>query len=379
MGCFFLYFSSALTYLSIGSIILAWFSRYVMDVILSVISDQSFLGAILASIVFIILGFILRRFNFIDSKGRNVLNTVIMKVAIPCMAFCAFMSDFNANEFVSNILILAIDSLFYVLFLLLGNLIFWKWGKEKRKIYAILVAVGQLTFFSMPILAATYGSESGILIPTSLMSIAFRIVTYFYSYITISGEKMTKENFGHTLKKVFVNPIMICMFLGLLIWATQNFMPQIQVGDVTYGFTRIDKTLPALYKVFQFGNNMATPLCMLTIGVTLGEAKFLDTVKNGLAWFIAALRAIVFPLMILGFCLLIQMTGLIHFSELQMAAMVIGNAAPVGAVVVVYCVNFNKEEYVASDSIFLSTLLSLIGIPLLFVLVKLSMTLSIFA
>ncbi len=285
---------------------------------------------------------------------------------------------FNPDEFASSLLILVLDFVFYVVFLLIGNLIFIKFRKEKRKIYPILVTVGQLTFFLIPILAASYGAESGILIPVSLMSIAFRIITYLYSYVTITGEKMTKDNIGHTLKDVFVNPIMICMFLGLIIWATQNYMWQIQVGETTYGFLRIDKTLPTLYKIFQFGNNMATPLCMLTIGVTLGEAKFSDAIKNSFAWLIAALCAIVFPLCILGICLLIQMTHIMNFSEIQLAAMAIGNAAPVGAVVAVYCVNANKEAYVASDSIFLSTSVSLIGIPLLFVLVKLSMTLPIF-
>lgn len=350
-----------------------------MNIVLSVLTDQNFLGAIIASIVFIIIGFLLRRLNFINEHGRSVLNTVVMKVAIPCMAFCAFMSDFNQEDFVANLLIFIFDMVFYVLFIFIGNVIFIKYGKEKRKIYAILVAIGQLTFFSMPILAATYGSESGILIPTSLMSIAFRLFTYLYSYVTITGEKITNDNFGHTMKTIFVNPIMICMFIGLLIWATQNYLWQVQVGDATYGFLRIDKTLPALYKIFQFGNNMATPLCMLTIGVTLGEANFLDTIKNGLAWFIAVLRAIVFPACILGLCILIQLTGMMHFSELQLAAMVIGNAAPVGAVVGVYCVNANKEAYIASDSIFLSTIVSLVGIPLLFVLIKLTMTLPIFA
>lgn len=348
-----------------------------MDAILEVLTDQNFLGAILASVVFIVIGFILRRLNIIKDNGKNVLNTVIVKVAIPCMAFCAFMSDFNVDDFAQNVLMLVIDVIFYIMFLLIGNLIFLKDG-SKRKIYAILAAVGQLTFFSMPILSATYGTESGILIPMSLMSIPFRLVTYFYAYITISGEKITKANFGKTLKNVFVNPIMICMFLGLIIWLTQNVVWQVNVGESTYGFTRIDKTLPALYKIFQFGNNMATPLCMLTIGVTLGEAKFLDAIKNGKAWFIASLRAIIFPLVILGICLLIQWSGLMNFSEIQLAAMVIGNAAPVGAVVGIYCVNFRKEEYIASDSIFLSTLLSIIGMPLLFMLVKLSMNLPIF-
>lgn len=349
-----------------------------MDIIISVLTNQSFLGAIIASIAFIFIGFLLRRINLIKEGGRKVLNTVVMNVAIPCMAFCAFMNDFDVDKLSSNLIIFAIDIVFYILFLAIGRLIFIKFGKEKGRIYAILISIGQLTFFSMPLLAATYGSESGILITTSLMSIAFRLFTYLYSYVIITGEKITKDNVGKTLRKVFVNPIMICMFLGLLIWLIQNVIWQVEIDGICYGFLRIDKTLPALYKIFQFGNNMATPLCMLTIGLTLGESNILEAIKNGLAWVIATIRVLIIPLVILGICILIQLTGLIHFDEIQLAAMVIGNAAPVGAIVAVYCVDSNKEAYIASDSIMLSTVLSFISIPVLFILVKLTLTLPIF-
>lgn len=349
-----------------------------MDIVVSVLTNQNFLGAIIASIVFIFLGFLLRRLNIIKDGGRKVLNTIVMYIAIPCMAFCAFMNDFDVEKLSSNLIILIIDVIFYILFLLLGRLIFIKFGKEKGKIYAILMSIGQLTFFSMPLLSATYGSESGVLITTSLMSIAFRLFTYLYSYVTITGEKISKDNFGKTMKKVFVNPIMICMFLGLLIWAIQNVIWQVDVNGTSYGFLRIDKTLPALYKIFQFGNNMATPLCMLTIGLTLGESRCFDALRNGLAWIIAALRTIFVPLAILGICILIQLTGWVNFDEAQLAALVIGNAAPVGAVVAVYCVDTNKESYIASDTILLSTILSFVSIPVLFVLIKLVLTLPIF-
>ncbi len=349
-----------------------------MDIIISVLTNQSFLGAIIASIAFIFIGFLLRRINLIKEGGRKVLNTVVMNVAIPCMAFCAFMNDFDMDKLSNNLIIFAIDIVFYILFLAIGRLIFIKFGKEKGRIYAILISIGQLTFFSMPLLAATYGSESGILITTSLMSIAFRLFTYLYSYVIITGEKITKDNVGKTLRKVFVNPIMICMFLGLLIWLIQNVIWQVEIDGICYGFLRIDKTLPALYKIFQFGNNMATPLCMLTIGLTLGESNILEAIKNGLAWVIATIRVLIIPLVILGICILIQLTGLIHFDEIQLAAMVIGNAAPVGAIVAVYCVDSNKEAYIASDSIMLSTVLSFISIPILFILVKLTLTLPIF-
>lgn len=350
-----------------------------MDVIKQVLTDQNFLGAILGSVVFILLGFFLRQKNIISKHGKGVLNAIVMKIAIPCMAFCAFMSDFSSSDFVSNILIFVFDIVFYLIFILMGNLIFIKFDKEKKTIYSILMAVGQLTLFSMPILQAVYGLDSGVLIPASMMSIAFRLVVYIYSYIAITGEKITKDNFGKTMKNIFVNPVMICMFLGLIIWATQNVVFQVQVGDATYGFTRIDKTLPALYKVFQYGNNLATPLAMLLMGVTLGEENFLTAIKNKYAWIIAGLRTFAIPLCILGICTLLQATHVFQFSEIQLAAMVIGNAAPTGAVVVVYCVNYNKQAYIGSDSVMLSTILSVIGMPIFFVLVKLFMTFPIFA
>lgn len=357
-----------------------------MEVVKQVLTDQNFLGAILASIFFILLGFFLRNRHILSEHGKSVLNVIVMKVAIPCMAFCAFMSNFDSAQFVSNILIFAFDCVFYVLFLLLGNLLFIKTEVGKRKVYSVLMTMGQLTLFSMPILQAVYGNESGVLIPASLMSIAFRLFLYIYSYIVISGEKLRKDNIGKTMKKIFINPVMILMFLGLIIWMTQNFVFQIDVKEVVngtevinhYGFTRIDKTLPALYRILQYGNNLATPLAMLLMGVTLGEANFFSAIKNRLAWLIAAVRTFFIPLCILGLCLLLQLTPIISFSEIQLAAMVIGNAAPVSAVAVVFCVNCNKEAYLGSDTVMLSTILSIIGMPLFFVLVKLCLTLPIF-
>lgn len=59
--------------------------------------------------------------------------------------------------------------------------------------------------------------------------------------------------------------------------------------------------------------------------------------------------------------------------------MMVGNGAPVGAVVSVYCDKYNKEGYLASDTVFLSTMLCLLSIPLCLILVKLAMQMAIFA
>lgn len=350
-----------------------------MEIIKEIFTDQNFLGAIIASIAFIMIGFILRRANIINEHGKRTINVIIMYVAIPCMAFCAFMSDFKAEEFVQNIMILVFDFAFYAIAILLSSLIFIKKGKETRRILGIFVSVGQLTFFSTPILKAIYSNnQSNVLIPTSLMTIPFRFMTYIYAYLIISGIKLSKETVGKTLKSIFLTAIMICMFSGLLIWLIQNVIFQVDVDGVNYGFLRIDKTCPALYKIFQFGDSLATPTCMLMIGVTLGESDFISAIKNKLAWFIAILRTIAVPLLILGLCLVLQATKLFIFDEYQLAALVIGNGAPVGAVVTAYCVNYKKQAYLGSDAIFLSTVLSIISIPLCFILIKFAITLPIF-
>ena len=114
-----------------------------MDLIVEILTDQQFLGAILASIAFLVLGFVLRRKNLIGDGGKNVINTLVMKVAIPCMAFCAFMSDFDVSSLASNALILVLTLVLYAVFLVLGNLFFWKKGKGKRSVYGMIFAVGQ--------------------------------------------------------------------------------------------------------------------------------------------------------------------------------------------------------------------------------------------
>ena len=92
-----------------------------MDLIVEILTDQQFLGAILASIAFLVLGFVLRRKNLIGDGGKNVINTLVMKVAIPCMAFCAFMSDFNPESLASNALLLVLSLIFYILFISHNN------------------------------------------------------------------------------------------------------------------------------------------------------------------------------------------------------------------------------------------------------------------
>jgi predicted permease len=350
-----------------------------MDILKEIFTDQQFLGAIISSILFIAIGFYLRMRKLVNDTAKDVISIIALKVAIPCMAFCGFMSKFDVEALKSNLVIVLLYIIITIIILVLGNLIFFKTGKGNRQIYGIFMAIGQLTFFSIPLLKAIYADNvSAILIPTSLMTIPFRVFIYIYAFIAISSSKIDKSSIKTVLKNVFLNPAIIMMVIGFIIWSTQNLTWQVKVEEIDYGFLRIDKTCPALYTFFKAGDYLATPLCMLLIGISLGESNFSSVFKNGRAWLVAISRTIIAPAIVFSLCLLVQLTTLFSFTEYQFVALVVGFSAPISAVIDVYCSKYKKEEYIASDSTFLSTLLCIVSLPTFYIVSKLALQLPIF-
>lgn len=350
-----------------------------LDVIVEMITNEKFVGAILISLSFILLGFILRRKNIIPTDGKKVLTFLVLKIALPAMAFSAFMTEISSEHFLEDVLVFIVSLVLYIVVLSLGKLCFIKMEKSKRCVIAIFMAIGQLTFFSIPVLKTIYvDSYSEIMIPANMMTLAFRFVLYIYCYFTISKLEFTKEKIVPTLKKLFFQPIMIAMVCGGLVWLTQGILPQVTIGEKSYSFLRIDKTLPGFYMVISSAEKMTTPLAMLVVGCILGETDMKEALKDRLSWLIAIIKTLIVPIFALIFLILLQGMGLIHFNEQMVMVIVIGFGAPLSAVVSAYCSEFHNEMELASRVCFLSTMLSILTFPLLFIIVQIILRLPMF-
>ncbi len=349
--------------------------------IIDIITDENFIGAILTSLFFIFLGFILTRKKIIDSKGKNFLSFLVLKIALPAMAFSAFMSDFQSADFVKHIMVFLISLFLYILFLIICQIFLIGQDKNRRRVIAILMVVGQLTFFAIPVLKTIYvGNYSEVMIPANMMTLSFRFVLYLYCYFTISKLSFSKAELRKTIKNIFLNPVMIAMFVGLFIWLTQNisFMPKIIRDDKSYSFLRIDQSLPSLFIVITKAESLTTPLAMVIIGTILGEAKIMEALKDKLSWLITIIKTLVVPISALLIIVLLQAIKVIHFSEYELSVIVLGLAAPLSAVVSTYCYKYDNEAALSSRVCFLSTILCIFTYPFLFIMIKLFLQLPIF-
>ncbi|MCM1513920.1 MAG: AEC family transporter [Anaeroplasma bactoclasticum] len=347
-----------------------------MEAIFSILKDKQFLSAILTSLAFILLGFLLSHYKILNRDGKKVISFLTLKIALPAMAFNSFMTDFHAETFLEHLVVLVLSILLYIFFLCIGQLFFFRTGKEKRRIYSILMTVGQFTFFSIPVLLAIYGGE--IMIYANMVTIVFRFILYIYCYLVMSKLHFNSKNLKSSLRQIILNPIMIAMFIGLLIWLTQNIVPQVSVNQIDYSIFRIDQTLPAIYQVLDVAKSLTTPLAMILVGSVLGEEKIGDAVKNKMAWILALLRTIFVPLVVLLLLLLLQVLQIVHLSPFALATLVIGFGAPLSAVVNTYASQFDTEASLSSQMCLLSTLICLISFPLIYLLIQLVLQLPIF-
>ncbi len=332
--------------------------------------NNNFISAFLMVIIFIFLGFILRKTKIFNDSATEFLSKFLLLILIPCLAFRAFMCDFQIDEFKSNIGIFIFSFILFLLIIVISQIIIFFCNKNNYKIYSIMIALGQMTLFSIPIIKEIYVDNNEVIIASNMITLSFRLYLYIYAYLVVSKTKITKENLKKSLKNIFLNPIMIAMFLGLIIYLTQGFMYKVNINAKEYSILRIDKTLPSFYNVIDILQKMTTPLAMFLVGLTLGKENTKKAFVDYKAYLISFCRTFLVPAFTLAICLLSNLMHFTNFSNIQVMVIVLCFASPLSAVVNTYCISYKNQSYFASDVTFLSTIMAIISMPLFYLLVN---------
>ena len=127
-----------------------------LQIMNQILTQGGFLRAFFQTVILIAAGCALFRADILGPGDKHALTTVVWKLAVPCMAFDAFMSDFNTQEFLSELGVLALSFVLYGALYALGTLLFRRAAGQDAKVYGLFCAVGQLTLFSMPVLQSIY-------------------------------------------------------------------------------------------------------------------------------------------------------------------------------------------------------------------------------
>ncbi|WAA08667.1 AEC family transporter [Fervidibacillus albus] len=348
-----------------------------LDIIGATLTDMDIVSSITSTLFIILLGFFCRKKGIFNENVGKQLSKVVLTVALPALAFNAFMKDIDQESLVEGMNILIWGLLIYIILIILSKPMYLKFKGDKQDTLRVLTIFGSTTFFGIPIVGAIYGAE-GVLY-ASIFNIGYRIFLYSYGYIKMSGLKMEKEN----LKQMFLNPIVIATFFGLFIWIFQNSLPQVTVATAdgtkeSFAFLRIDQTAIWLYKPMTYLSKLASPLAWLSIGATLGAVQFKTAVSDRTSWIYSFNKIILVPVINIVLLAILSITGILPMSQVCLGIVVIMMAAPTATVAAAYAISFDKDALLASNASLLSTITAVVMIPFWIVVINLINHLNIF-
>ena len=196
-------------------------------------------------------------------------------------------------------------------------------------------------FMSLPLQEVMLGADGTLY--GSAYVIMFNLVVWSYGVYLISGDKRYIQP-----KKLFVNPGIAGLLIGLIIFVFSVPVPQVLSSTVNY--------LAAIY----------TPLPMLIIGYHLSKTNVLKAFKDVKCIIAVLLRLIAYPLVSLGVLYILGVRGTL------LVSVIISLSAPVAAVTTMFSSKFGGGDTALSvDMVSLSTVLSIITMPAVITLAQL--------
>lgn len=292
----------------------------------------------------IIIGLLIGYKKYVSKEFKDDLTFLLLKVTLPAMIFNAIARPFNGDMMKSGLYTFILALIGFTICFVVGYIFMkvFKVKEERQGIWLMGTTFSNVGFMGFPVIHAMYG-ENGLFL-TSFVNIAFNISFYSIGvFILTKGQEQKSIDW----KDMFVNNIMFAVLLGLFIYFTQISIPD---------FAR---------RLVTMVGNMTTPLSMLIIGLTLSEYPLKEIFNQRLQYALSFVRLLAAPLVIILF-----FKGLpIEVNELMVNVLVILNAMPIAANTTLLAHEYGGDYEFAAKSTTLSTVLSLLTLPLIFLFI----------
>ena len=289
----------------------------------------------------IAVGFIAAKTGIMTEAGAACCTDIALIIATPCVIIKSLMRRFDAAVMKSLLLAVALTLLVQVLMITLGTLLLRSKDLKRQRTLRFGSIFANCGFMSLPLQEVMLGADGTLY--GSAYVIMFNLVVWSYGVYLISGDKRYIQP-----KKLFVNPGIAGLLIGLIIFVFSVPVPHVLSSTVNY--------LAAIY----------TPLPMLIIGYHLSKTNVLKAFKDFQCIIAVLLRLIVYPLVSLGVLYLFGIRGTLLVSA------IISLSAPVAAVTTMFSSKFGGGDTARSvDMVSLSTVLSIITMPAVITLAQL--------
>ena len=294
------------------------------------------LQQMLVLFIYMMLGFFLARKGVLDERAGKTFSWMVVNVANPALIILPTINKETtlSPEQIWEALKLAV--IMYVALIVIAKVItmFMRTSMEKN-LYQMMMIFNNIAFMGFPIVAAAYGPDA--LLYSALFTLPFCMLIYTYGIvlITANGEKQEKLK----LRSIF-NIGVIAVIFALAMLFIKPDMPEFVI-TATKGVS-----------------NLTGPLSMMVIGISLAGMKLKDVFCDKTLWLFSFVKLLVIP--IIGTLIVIQLLD----KDMLCHVCIVMLGTPVASMVVMLAQTYDADSELMSRGVALTTILSVITIPM---------------
>ena len=283
--------------------------------------------------IYMAVGFGCRKAGIFNDVARDKLTDFVVFVTLPCMIFESFNMAFSLESLKQGALALLIAVGMSCVALLLGKVLYNRFPYEEKSILQYGTLVSNSGFAGLPVVSGAYGDEGLFL--GSLFIIPTRILMW-----SAGISRFTRADAKQAVKKVLLNPGIIAVEVGLVRMLFQIPLPHF-----------VDTAVDNL-------GGCTSPMAMALVGAILVDVP-LKTVFDLKSFYLVAVRQFLLP----GICL--AALRLLHVDPLTIGVSVVITGMPIGSTTAILAQKYVADAKFASKCVFISTLTSLVTVPIL--------------
>lgn len=303
----------------------------------TVISDfLTACGQVITLFLMMGVGYVLAKKGWFGEEATAQCSRILICVVISCVIITQLQIEVSAQVIRSMLLSAAGMAVPFVVMLPVVQLMFRKEKPDTRVVQRFGMVYSNSSFMGLPLLAGILGEDA--LLYGVISMLIFTLFQWTHGTVTMGGKC--------SVKRMLLNPGMVSMAIGLLLFA--------------FGLR-----IPApIFKAMDFMTDMNSPLAMVVIGAQVARADIRSVFRNPKLYLAAAVKLILVPAVV---CVAILPLKL---EPVSYCACVVLAACPTAGTTSMFAQMFRRDVETAARMVTLSTLLSVITLPVFAVLAR---------
>lgn len=268
------------------------------------------------------------------------LSAILVFFCSPCLITNSFLSIKPTPE------ILLEMGLFFVVTLTLqvafigGMYLFLRKRYDDARVRILNVGciMGNVGFFGLPVISAMLPNNPEVACFSAIFSISMNIISY-----TMCVFCLTRDKKYMTPRAAILNPsvLALCVAFPLMLLEAGSFLPTVALSAIN------------------LLGRMTTPLCMIILGIRLATVPLRVLVTNKMVYLVSACKLVVFPLFAYGVVYFLPLSAAFKASILVLCA------TPCASMLLNLAELHRSETKFCANCVLLSTLLSIVTLPVL--------------